>query len=160
MARQTLPITALLLISTGAGLYTDGMSFHRGVLIAALALVAAGSAIVPARAESSGRVFEMRTYTTPEGRLPDLLARFRNHTIKLFEKHGIQNIGYWIPRDVPNTLIYIIAYPNREAAGTYWKAFTSDPEWKKAAAASEVNGKIVIKVEQHYMDAADFSGIK
>ena len=81
------------------------------------------------------RVFEMRTYYTHEGKLPDLLARFKNHTVKLFEKHGMTNIGYWVPLDEPkskNTLVYILAYPSRDAAKKAWDAFRVDPEWIKA----------------------------
>jgi hypothetical protein len=109
------------------------------------------------------RVFEMRTYYTLEGKLPDLLARFRNHTTKLFEKHGMTNIGYWVPQDEPrskNTLVYILAYPSREAAKKAWDAFRQDPEWIKARDASEANGKIVEKVESVFLTPADFSKIK
>ena len=98
--------------------------------MAALALFAAAQA--PAQEK---RVFEMRTYTSVEGKLDAVVARFRNHTTKLFEKHGIQNIGYWVPQDPPrsqNTLIYIVAHPSREAAKKAWDAFRADPAWLKA----------------------------
>ena len=106
------------------------------------------------------RVFEMRTYYTVEGRLPALLARFRDHTTKLFEKHGIVNIGYWVPQEKPNTLIYIVAHPSREAARKAWDAFRADPEWVKARTASEQSGKIVEKLESVYMDPTDFSKLR
>src|SRR5216684_357564 len=112
---------------------------------------------------AENRVFEQRIYTTKEGKLDDLLKRFRDHATKLFEKHGMTNIGYWVPQDEPkskNTLIYILAYPSREAAKKNWDAFRTDPEWKKVAAASEANGKIVEKVESVYMDPTDYSFIK
>src|SRR6266498_318485 len=83
---------------------------------------------------AENRVFEMRTYTTNEGKLDALLARFRDHTTRLFEKHGMTNIGYWVPKDEPlskNTLVYILAYPSREAAKKSWDAFRSDPDWQK-----------------------------
>ena len=102
------------------------------------------------QAANANRVFELRTYYTLEGKLPDLQARFRNHTTTIFQNHNMTNIGYWVPEDEPkskNTLIYIIAHPSREAAKKNWDAFRNDPEWKKVAAASEVNGKIVEKVE-------------
>lgn len=114
-------------------------------------------------AQSKGRVFEIRTYTTEEGRLDALQARFRNHTVKLFERHGMTNIGYWVPQDAPlsqNTLIYILAHPNREAAKKNWDAFRNDPDWKKARDESEASGKIVTKVESVFMDATDFSAIR
>ncbi len=116
-----------------------------------------------AAATAKNRVFEMRTYYTNEGKLPDLQARFRNHTTKLFEKHGMKNVGYWVPQDAPasaNTLIYIISHESREAAKKSWDAFRNDPEWKEVAKASEVNGKIVSKVESVYMDPTDYSKIK
>jgi hypothetical protein len=114
-------------------------------------------------AQSKGRVFEIRTYTTEEGRLDALQARFRNHTVKLFERHGMTNIGYWVPQDAPlskNTLIYILAHPNREAAKKNWDAFRNDPEWKKVRDESEASGKIVSKIESVFMDATDYSLIK
>lgn len=117
----------------------------------------------PTEAAAAGRVFELRTYYTEEGKLPDLQARFRNHTTKIFEKHGMTNIGYWVPQDEPkskNTLIYILAHKNREAAKKSWDEFRKDPEWVKVREASEANGKIVNKVESVFMDATDFSKLK
>ena len=108
-------------------------------------------------------VYEIRTYTCEPGKLPNLLARFRDHTTKLFEKHGITNIGYWVPVDGPaheNTLIYIVAHNNRDAAKKSWDAFRSDPAWTTARDASEVAGKIVTKVDSVYMDATDFSKLQ
>jgi hypothetical protein len=109
------------------------------------------------------RVFEIRTYTTEEGRLDALNARFRNHTMKLFAKHGMTNIGYWTPEDAPlsrNTLIYILAHPSREAAKKNWDDFRNDPDWKKVRDESEVSGKIVNKVESVFLDATDYSPLK
>lgn len=112
---------------------------------------------------AENRVFEMRTYTTVDGRLDALLTRFRDHTIKLFEKHGMTNIGYWVPQDAPlskNTLVYVLAYPSREAAKKSWDGFRTDPVWQKAQKESEVSGKIVDHVVSVFMDPADFSKIK
>jgi len=112
---------------------------------------------------SSDRVFEIRTYTTEPGKLDALLARFRDHTSTLFEKHGIENIGYWTPADEPHsqdTLIYIVAHPSRDAAKQNWEAFINDPEWHKARDASEAAGRIVTKVESVYMNPTDFSPLK
>ena len=116
-----------------------------------------------ASAAAKNRVFELRTYYTNEGKLPDLQARFRNHTTKLFQKHGMKNVGYWVPQDAPasaNTLIYIISHESRDAAKKSWADFVADPEWKKVREASEANGKIVSKVESVYMDATDYSPMK
>src|SRR5438105_1411471 len=109
-------------------------------------------------AEPDTRCFEMRTYYAAPGKLDDLHARFRDHTTKLFEKHGITNIGYWVPIENPdNRLVYVLAYPSREARETSWKEFGADPEWQVARKASEENGKLVAKVEQLFMTATDFS---
>jgi hypothetical protein len=112
---------------------------------------------------AANRVFELRTYTAPPGKLDALKARFRDHTIKLFTKHGITSIGYFIPQDAPlsdNTITYIIAYPSREDAKKNWAAFQADPDWIKAKAESEKDGKIVDKVVSVFADPADFSPIK
>lgn len=113
--------------------------------------------------QNSGRVFELRTYTAPDGKLPELQARFRNHTTRMFEKHGMKNVGYWVPQDAPakdNTLIYIISHESREAAKKSWAAFGADPEWQKVAKESQINGKIVAGITSVYMDATDYSPIK
>lgn len=118
----------------------------------------------PKAAAAGPRVFEMRTYHTHPGRLDALNKRFREHTCKLFEKHGMELIGFWTPQDAAqgkaDTLVYILAYPSREAAKASWKAFQEDPEWKKAREESEKDGKIVSKVESVYLDPTDYSAIK
>jgi hypothetical protein len=117
----------------------------------------------PVAAQASTRVFELRTYTSPPGKLDDLHARFRNHTTRLFEKHGMTNIGYWVPQDDPlkqNTLIYIVAHQSREAAQKSWDGFRNDPQWHAARDASEKNGRIVEKVESVFMTAVDYSAIR
>ena len=98
-------------------------------------------------AQAATRVFELRTYTAPEGKLDALNARFRDHTVALFKKHGITSIGYWTPQDAPtsqNTLVYLISHASREAAKTNWAAFQADPDWVKARTASEVNGRLTV----------------
>jgi NIPSNAP len=124
------------------------------------AAVFAGAFGAAPDAQAQNRVFEMRTYTTHEGKLDDLQARFRNHTVTFFEKHGMTNIGYWVPRDQPNTLVYILAYPSRDAATQAWDGFRKDEGWAAARKASEANGPIVAKVQSVFMDAANFSAIK
>jgi hypothetical protein len=112
---------------------------------------------------TSARVFELRTYITHEGKLEALQARFRNHTTRLFEKHGMTNIGYWVPQDSPqsgNTLIYVISHASRQAAGQNWEAFRNDPEWQKVQRESEAGGKIVSKIESVFLDATDYSPIR
>jgi hypothetical protein len=123
--------------------------------IAALAMVASN-------ARAADRVFELRTYTTYDGKLDALKARFRDHTVAIFNRHGMTSIGYWVPdgEKSKNTLIYIIAHPSMEEAKKHWDEFRNDPEWKKVSADSEKDGKIVSHVDSVYMTPADFSGIK
>ena len=119
------------------------------------AAVWAGAQPVQAQAAGSvSTVYELRVYHANEGKLDDLLKRFREHTTRLFEKHGMKNIAYWTPLDDPlkgRTLIYVLAHPSREAATSNWKAFGDDPEWQKVRDASEVNGKLVDKVDSTFM---------
>ena len=119
--------------------------------------------IQDAQAQSADRVFELRTYTAPEGKLVNLQARFRDHTTRLFEQHGMTNIGYWTPQNEPNslnTLVYIISHDSREAAAASWDAFRSDPEWREVSRASQVDGRIVSNVVSVFLDPTDFSPIK
>lgn len=109
-------------------------------------------------AETDSRCYELRTYTAPPGKLDALLARFRDHTCKIFERHGMVNVGYWVPLDnTENKLIYLLSYPNREARGKAWKGFMADPDWQKAWRDSEVDGRLVTKVENVFMSATDYS---
>jgi hypothetical protein len=126
-------------------------------------MAAAFTAAPPAEAQSSGPVYELRIYTALEGRLPALVARFRDHTIKLFEKHGMENVGYWVPADPPrsqNTLYYILRHKSREAAKASWDAFRADPAWTKAQKESEASGKIVDRLESVFLSPTDFSKLK
>jgi hypothetical protein len=112
--------------------------------------------------KSRAAVYELRVYKAHEGRLDDLLKRFREHTDKLFEKHGMKSLAYWTPVDAPakgSTLIYILAHPSREAATANWKAFQDDPEWQKVRDQSEANGKLVDNVDSTFMELTDFSSV-
>ncbi len=123
----------------------------------------AGRVIGPgpvASAQQKNRVFEIRTYTTNEGKLDALNARFRDHTMAIFKRHGMENIGYWVPQDTPNTLVYVIAHQSREQAKKNWAEFGADPEWVKARTESEASGKIVAKVESVFADPTEYSPIK
>jgi hypothetical protein len=111
-------------------------------------------------ASGTAGVYELRVYHAAPGKLPDLLARFRDHTIKLFEQHGIESVAYWTPIDEPeksNTLIYILHHPSREAAAANWKSFQDDSTWKSVRDASEANGKLVEKVDSTYLALTNFS---
>ena len=109
------------------------------------------------------RIFEMRTYTALPGRLDALNARFRNHTTRIFEKHGMTNIGYWTPQEAPlaeNTLVYILAHDSRDAGQASWDAFRADPEWAQVAEESQRDGRIVESVDVLWLEATDYSKIK
>jgi hypothetical protein len=140
---------------------------RRSFLITAVAfLVVFASGVFTARAmqddSKRNRLFEMRIYHTFPGKLEALNARFRDHTTTLFEKHGMENVGYWVPQgdDRKNQLIYILAFPDRAARDKAFKDFGADPDWHKARDASEKNGKIVQKVESIFLTPVDYSKIK
>jgi hypothetical protein len=107
------------------------------------------------------RVYELRTYTTNPGKLPALEKRFAEHTLKLFEKHGMRNEMYWVPTDSAlrdNTLIYVISHDSRDAAERSWKAFAADTTWQRVRAASEAAGPILAKSpDRVYMRLAPYS---
>jgi hypothetical protein len=115
-------------------------------------------------ADSSGPVYELRTYYAAPGKLEALNARFRDHTCRLFKKHGMEIVGFWMPTDkeqgAENKLVYMLAHKSREAAKKSWADFQNDPDWKKARSESEANGKLVEKVESVFMAATDYSTIK
>ncbi len=116
-----------------------------------------------AGAASNNHIFELRTYTTPEGKLEDLNTRFRDHTLKIFEKHGMKNVVYGVPSEGPtskNTMIYLLQHDSRAAADASWAKFRTDPDWVKARTASEVNGKLTTKVESVFLEPTDYSPMK
>ena len=109
---------------------------------------------------STSTVYELRIYHVNEGKLDDLLRRFRDHTIALFSKHNMKSIAYWTATDEPlksRTLVYILEHPSREAATANWQAFEDDPEWQSVRDKSEANGKIVEKIESTFLVLTDFS---
>ena len=144
MMVKRLSVIAVLAMTFGAGFLV------RGVL--------PGEPV--AHAQAGGRVFELRTYVVPADKLAPLNTRFKDHTMRLFQKHGITNIGYFTPMDAPkstNTLVYLIAHPSREKAAENWKAFQTDPDWQAAAKASGVPRP---EIESVFMTATDYSPLK
>jgi hypothetical protein len=121
------------------------------------ALLAAGFAC------AQGRVYELRTYTCEPGKLEALKARFRDHTVRIFSRHGMVNVGYWVPDDPEkstNTLVYLISHSSRQAATKNWTEFRADPEWQKVQKESEAAGKIVQKIDSLFLNPTDFSQLK
>jgi len=143
---------------------------HRHVRLACLALVVLAIAAfepfeIAGAADSppEGRLFELRIYTANDGKLADLHKRFREHTNRLFVKHGMTLVGYWTPTDGPeaaNTLVYMLAYPDRAQRDKSWKDFMADPEWQAAYKASHAAGPLVKKVESKFLNPTDYSPIK
>ena len=124
-----------------------------------LMLLASFAASGAASAAEASPVYELRVYYTHPGKMPDLLKRFREHTCALFEKHGMVNVGYWLPVEEKDQdkLYYVLKHASRDAAKASWSAFGSDPEWKQVASASEANGKIVAKVDSTFLAATDYT---
>jgi len=133
------------------------------IVVTVLAAETGPTPVSPSVARDS-RAFEMRTYYAAPGKLEALNARFRDHTCALFKKHGMEIVGFWIPMDkekgAENKLVYILAHKSREAAKKSFAEFGKDPEWQKARAESEVNGKLVEKVESVFLSATDYSPMK
>ena len=146
-----------------AALMVFGSGYGLGFRAGTVGLVTEAEASPVAPLQASDRVFELRTYTAPEGKLDDLLARFRNHTLRIFEKHGMANVGYWLPQDEElrqSTLVYLVSHPSRAAADQAWRDFAADPEWQRVAEESQRDGRIVTSVERMYLDPTDFSPMK
>lgn len=132
------------------------------IFAAGFALGGATDRLSVAHAQSA-KVYELRTYTAPEGKLGDLHARFRNHTMRIFDKHGMKSVAYFAPQDAPlsqNTLIYILEHPSRDEAKKHWAEFQADPEWQKVSAESQKDGRIVTKVDSVFMTPTDYSPMK
>ena len=118
---------------------------------------------VSSSAQEDGKVYELRIYTATPGNLDNLHARFRDHTIRIFENHGMKIVGFWSPtseEEADDTLIYVLEHASQEAANASWRAFGQDPEWKSVSDASNANGPILAGVERRYMTATDYSPMK
>jgi hypothetical protein len=130
-------------------------------------VVLAGAAVIYARPADPGekkvepRVFELRTYYVHPGKMDALNARFKDHTNKLLEKHGMQLLGFWTDsKDPGRKLIYLVAHKSKDAADASWKAFRDDPDWIAAKKKSEENGPLVEKVESTWLNPTDYSALK
>jgi hypothetical protein len=131
-----------------------------GLIVAAAFSAGWWGGYADAEQAAKAKVYEMRTYHTLPGRLPNLHARFRDHTMKLFAKHGMENVIYTTPQGVDNQLVYLLAHDSREAAKASFDAFRQDPEWIAARDASEKDGKIVDKIESVFLVPTDYSPMK
>jgi hypothetical protein len=131
------------------------------IVVAGLSVATAPSAETDKA--SAGKVYELRTYKTEPGKLDALHARFRDHTCRLFKKHGIEVLGFWTPtegKEATTTLIYIVAFPSVEAQKVAWQAFRADPEWMEVKAASEKDGVLARDVQSKNLKATDYSPLR
>ncbi|MBN8249376.1 MAG: NIPSNAP family protein [Verrucomicrobia bacterium] len=125
----------------------------------------ASAALVSGCATSSAvnhdtRCYELRVYSIAPGKQEALLNRFRDHTLALFAKHGIESVGYWLPVNAEDQrLFFLLRYPNRAAREASWKAFSADPDWQAAHKASEANGPLVTQVENPFLVVTDYSPV-
>lgn len=152
---------ALPSVVHGRSVAPPPMKLPRLLLVLAFTCSALGHAAAPSTSTATGPVYELRTYTAAPGQTAAMLARFREHTLRLFEKHGMKNIGYWVPAEgaagAGEKLIYLLEHPSREAAKASWKSFSADPDWQAAKKRSEAGGKIVAKGESVYLERTAFS---
>ena len=147
---------------TGGGLDYAPM---RNKLIVAVVFLLSGFAVGRASQPAPAHIYELRTYTATEGKLDNVVARFRDHTVRIFERHHMKSVGYWLPTDPEKgggtTLVYMLEHPSREEAKKNWAEFQADPEWQKVRAESEANGRILQKSpDSVFMSPTDYSAIK
>tara|TARA_B100001123_G_C15286350_1_gene1015760 strand:- start:1280 stop:1744 length:465 start_codon:yes stop_codon:yes gene_type:complete len=152
-------VKRLLLVGLMATLFGAGYMFGR---TGGATLISQAKAN-PAELLQADRTYELRTYTAADGKLDNLLARFRDHTMRIFEKHGMTNHGYWLPQDEElrqNTLIYLISHDSRAAGEESWRNFGQDPEWQRVSEESQRDGRIIAGLERIWLDPTDFSLMK
>jgi hypothetical protein len=140
---------------------------NKAIKVSAISLISViiglGAGIFFSSSAQDQKVFELRTYQATPGNLDNLHARFRDHTTRIFRKHGMEVVGYWSPtseEERDDTLVYLLAHDNQDAADTSWQAFISDPEWERVAENSNRNGPILGGIERKYMTATDYSPLK
>lgn len=169
VAFRVLGAAALVAAGVGFGVWTRGEgegSLSMTLSASASASAAAAPVLASALSSSSGsgdRVFEMRIYHTENEKMAEAMhARFRDHTRRLFRKHGMELVGFWVPREEKTKLVYILAHASREAADESWRNFREDPEWQRVRRESheKAGGEIVSKVESIFMDPTDYSDIR
>lgn len=133
------------------------------MVLIALCVGLSGTLLISNSAQDTQKVFELRIYTATPGNLEKLHTRFRDHTLRIFEKHGMRVMGFWSPtaeQDRDSQLIYVLEHSSRAAADAAWNAFGADPEWRSVSEASNADGPILDSVERHYMVATDYSPLQ
>ncbi|MFO0849293.1 MAG: NIPSNAP family protein [Gemmataceae bacterium] len=115
-------------------------------IIGVAAFAAAGAVYAqPALPQATdGRLYELRTYYAAPGKLEALHARFRDHTVRLMERHGVTCHGFWVPGDdEPDRVVSLVSYPSAAARTTTWAGFATDREWLQVKRSSERQGRLV-----------------
>lgn len=140
---------------------------NKAIKISAISLISMiiglGAGIFFSSSAQDQKVFELRTYQATPGNLDNLHDRFRDHTTRIFRKHGMEVVGYWSPtseEERDDTLVYLLAHDNQDTADASWQAFIADPEWERVAEESNRNGQILGGIERKYMIATDYSPLK
>jgi len=107
-------------------------------------------------------LYELRIYNCSPGRLPELLNRFENITIKIWEKHGIRQAGFWTTLIGENnqTLYYMLEWESLADREKKWNSFQNDPEWHSKRAETEKNGPLVASLSNSILQPTDFSSVK
>jgi hypothetical protein len=107
-------------------------------------------------------LYELRFYDCLPGRLPDLVKRFETVTMKIWERHGIRQVGFWttVIGGSNQALTYMIAWESLADREKKWAAFQADPEWQKKRAESEANGPIVANIRNEILTPTAFSAVK
>jgi hypothetical protein len=107
-------------------------------------------------------IYEYRVYEAAPGKMAALHARFRDHTVKIFERHGIKNIGYWTASvgDYSDRLIYIVAFEDAAQRDKAWASFRDDPEWQKVRADSEADGPLTTRISNSLLAPTDYSPLQ
>jgi hypothetical protein len=135
-------------------------------MLLGLGSASGAAAQAPPSTAAGAKVYELRTYYAASGKLEALHARFRNHTIEIFKKHGMGIVAFWVPVDqatgaaTGNTLVYILSYPSLNARKQAWDEFGKDPEWVAVKTESEKDGKLVDKVDSLFLAPTDYSPMK
>jgi hypothetical protein len=108
-------------------------------------------------------IYELRTYWAAEGKHDAIIERFRSLTMGVFERLGMQVVGFWTPKHITEgtgDLVYIMAFEDVDAMEAAWETFRSDPEWRAGYAASQVEGRLVTRIVSTVLSPTDFSPMK
>lgn len=106
-------------------------------------------------------LWETRVYTVAPGRMPDLHQRFRDHTLRLFERHGIKPVGFFVNEvgGASDQLTYFLSFDSHAQREESWRSFLADSEWHEVKSASESTGPLVVRIDNTLLKPMDYSPI-